>query len=99
QAAELVNMDETALREVNRIPARVKIKEGSTLLVARAHDQQADVSAHVADSGTMALSPEYAVRTVKGKRKAGVRLASAAHRGKPVRATARARAGVKVAMR
>ena len=99
QAAELVNMDEAALREVNRIPARVKIKEGSTLLVARAHDQQADVSAHVADSGTMALSPEYAVRsTAKGKRKAGVRLASA-HRGKPVRATARARAGVKLAMR
>ena len=58
EAARMTGASEEQLREVNRIPARMLVKAGSTLLVPRpaAHDQ--DVSEAVADNASLALAPE-----------------------------------------
>ena len=58
EAARQVGMSEAQLREVNRIPLRMLVKAGSTLLVPRGEHRQADVSVEVADNATMALAPE-----------------------------------------
>ena len=58
EAARQVGMTEDQLREVNRIPARMLVKAGSTLLVPRSAHQTDDVSESVADSAMIALSPE-----------------------------------------
>ncbi|HEY4958077.1 MAG TPA: transglycosylase SLT domain-containing protein [Caldimonas sp.] len=55
EAARTVGMDEEQFREVNRIPARMQIRAGSTLLVRRAGTSLADVSSSVADNATMML--------------------------------------------
>jgi membrane-bound lytic murein transglycosylase D len=55
EAAHVAGMDEEAFREVNRIPARMLIKSGSTLLVARGNASAVDVSSSVADNATMML--------------------------------------------
>jgi membrane-bound lytic murein transglycosylase D len=56
--AKQVGMDEATLREVNRIPPRMLVKAGSTLLVPRGEHRQTDVSSEIADNGMMALSPD-----------------------------------------
>jgi membrane-bound lytic murein transglycosylase D len=58
QAAKEIGMPEAELREVNRIPARMLVKAGSTLLVPRAESRLTDVSSHIADTAMMALAPE-----------------------------------------
>ena len=58
EAARQVGMSEAQLREVNRIPPRMLVKAGSTLLVPRDAHRQADVSIDVADNATMALAPD-----------------------------------------
>lgn len=58
EAAKMVGMDEDELRRVNRIPAKMLVKAGSTLLVPRSSTRTADVSAEVADSGMIALAPD-----------------------------------------
>ncbi len=57
-AARQAGMGEVQLREVNRIPPRMLVKAGSTLLVPRGDHRSADVSAQVADNATMALAPD-----------------------------------------
>ena len=57
-AARQVGMSEAQLREVNRIPARMLVKAGSTLLVPRAEQRQADVPVAIADNAMMALAPD-----------------------------------------
>jgi membrane-bound lytic murein transglycosylase D len=57
-AARRVGMTESELREVNRIPARMLVKAGSTLLVPRDPDSTRDVAEHIADNATMVLAPE-----------------------------------------
>ncbi len=57
EAAKSVGMSEARLREVNRIPARMLIKAGSTLLVPRGNALLADVSSQVADNAMLALAP------------------------------------------
>jgi membrane-bound lytic murein transglycosylase D len=57
-AARRVGMGEAQFREINRIPPRMLIKAGSTLLVPRGAAQQKDVSEQVADNGQISLSPE-----------------------------------------
>ena len=57
-AAKLVGMSETSLREVNHIPPRMLVKVGSTLLVPRSVHATANVPGAIADHGTMALAPE-----------------------------------------
>ena len=57
-AARQVGMTEALLREVNRIPERMLVKAGSTLLVPRGVKTQSDVASHLADNATMTLTPE-----------------------------------------
>ena len=57
-AAQRVGMSEAQFREINRIPPRMLIKAGSTLLVPRGATQQKDVSEQVADNGQISFSPE-----------------------------------------
>jgi membrane-bound lytic murein transglycosylase D len=71
EAAKLVGMAEDDLREVNRIPPRMLIKAGSTLLVTRAGQRSADVPEHVADGAMLVLAadrPAAVRRTLKAGR-------------------------------
>ncbi|MDE2274784.1 MAG: transglycosylase SLT domain-containing protein, partial [Burkholderiales bacterium] len=58
QAAHLTGMNEAWLREVNKIPPRMLVKAGSTLVVPRSAHQQHDVAAPLAENATIALAPE-----------------------------------------
>ena len=58
--AKQVGMSEAELRNVNRIPPRMLVKAGSTLLVPRSPHRSEDVSVNVADSAMMLLAPEPA---------------------------------------
>ncbi len=58
EAAHQVGMSEAQLREVNRIPARMLVKAGSTLLVPRGEHRQADVPVAIADNAVMSLAPD-----------------------------------------
>ncbi|MBS0448460.1 MAG: transglycosylase SLT domain-containing protein [Proteobacteria bacterium] len=58
EAARQVGMTEADLRDVNRIPARMLVKAGSTLLVPRIENRHADVSGEIADNATIALAPD-----------------------------------------
>ncbi len=58
EAARLTGMDEATLREVNRIPPRMLVKAGSTLLVPRSPQTQRDVTVQVADTAAIALAHE-----------------------------------------
>ena len=57
-AAKQVGMSESQLRDVNRIPPRMLVKAGSTLLVPRTAGRNVDVSEHLADNATMELAPD-----------------------------------------
>ncbi|HEX6708097.1 MAG TPA: transglycosylase SLT domain-containing protein [Albitalea sp.] len=57
-AAKQVGMSEAQLREVNRIPPRMLVRSGSTLLVPRTAQRSADVSEHIADNAMMSLQPD-----------------------------------------
>ncbi|MDP1649379.1 MAG: transglycosylase SLT domain-containing protein [Rubrivivax sp.] len=58
EAARLVGMSEARLREVNRIPARMLVKKGSTLLVPRKAHAGTDVAEYIAHNAVMTLAPE-----------------------------------------
>ena len=58
EAAKQVGMREETLRDINRIPPRMLVKAGSTLLVARTPHRNGDVSEHIADNAIIALAPE-----------------------------------------
>ena len=57
-AAKHTGMSEADLREINRIPPRMLVKAGSTLLVPRAGHRADDVSAELADSASIAFAPD-----------------------------------------
>ncbi|HMO47211.1 MAG TPA: transglycosylase SLT domain-containing protein [Rubrivivax sp.] len=56
--ARHVGITEEQLRSVNRIPPRMLVKAGSTLLVPRSPHRSADVPEQVADNAMMLLAPE-----------------------------------------
>ncbi len=58
EAASRVGMSEAEFRELNRIPAGMLVKAGSTLLAPRSGAKTQDVSEQVADNGQIALAPE-----------------------------------------
>ncbi len=58
EAARRTGMAEAALRDVNRIPPKMLVKAGSTLLVPRAAHVQDDVSERLADSASLNLAPD-----------------------------------------
>ncbi|MBX3604677.1 MAG: transglycosylase SLT domain-containing protein [Piscinibacter sp.] len=57
-AAKMVGMEEDELREINRIPPRMLVRAGSTLLVARNDERSGDVSEHLADNAVFMLAPD-----------------------------------------
>ncbi|MDC8784356.1 transglycosylase SLT domain-containing protein [Roseateles koreensis] len=57
-AAKQVGMPEAQLLDVNKIPPRMLVKQGSTLLVPRAAHREDDVSEHLADNASLALAPD-----------------------------------------
>jgi membrane-bound lytic murein transglycosylase D len=58
EAAKRTGMAESALREINRIPPKMLVKAGSTLLVPRAAHVTADVSERLADTASLSLAPD-----------------------------------------
>jgi membrane-bound lytic murein transglycosylase D len=58
EAARHVGMTEDQLRDVNRIPSRMLVKAGSTLLVPRSAGHTQDVAETIADGAMLALAPE-----------------------------------------
>ncbi len=81
-AARRVGMNEAQFREINRIPPRMLIKAGSTLLVPRGAAQQKDVSEHVADNGQISFSPEIVLVKQSVKLRKAESVASVAKRYK-----------------
>jgi len=61
-AARQVGMSEAALCNVNRIPPRMLVKAGSTLLVPRSEQRTTDVAEHVAENAMMQLAPDVPPR-------------------------------------
>jgi len=81
EAAKLVGMSEATLREVNKIPPRMLIKRGSTLMVPRGVQRKEDVSEHLADNASMNLTPEeQALKRLAFKVRKGETLNSLAQR-------------------
>jgi membrane-bound lytic murein transglycosylase D len=79
--AAQVGMSESELRAVNRIPPRMLIKAGSTLLVTRNPNKSVDVSEKIADNAIMLLAPDRPVRRVTFKAaKGGDSVAAVARR-------------------
>ncbi len=58
EAAQLTGSTEEQLRSLNRIPAGMMLRTGSTLLVPRTGRAQTDVSERVADGAMLSLIPE-----------------------------------------
>ncbi|QAZ40847.1 lytic transglycosylase [Methylibium sp. Pch-M] len=83
-AAKRVGMSEAELRQANRIPPRMLVRAGSTLMVPRhPHRHQDDVSERVADNATMLLAPDApALRrtTVKARKNDSVASIAARYR-------------------
>ncbi|MCE4553416.1 transglycosylase SLT domain-containing protein [Pelomonas sp. P8] len=77
-AAKRTGMAESALREVNRIPPKMLVKAGSTLLVPRAAHVVDDVSERLADTAALNLAPDapplrrMSVKAGKGDTIAGI---------------------------
>jgi membrane-bound lytic murein transglycosylase D len=69
EVAAAVDMTEAELREVNRIPAGMLVRAGSTLLVPRPAGHDDDVAAHLADHAQLQLAPEG-----RGQRRVTVRI-------------------------
>ena len=64
QAAQRVGMSESALRELNRIPPRMMVRAGSSLLVERSQGMDRDVPEHIVDNAQLSLQPEVVLRRV-----------------------------------
>jgi len=58
EAARRTGMPESMLREINRIPPKMLVKAGSTLLVPRGEHVRADVSERLADTASLSLAPD-----------------------------------------
>ena len=103
EAALLVGMSEAQLREVNRIPARMLVKQGSTLLVPRDGARTEDVAIEVADRATMSLAPEQpALRKLSfkaGKKGDSVAAVAQRYRVSPAEVAAWNRVGEKASFK
>jgi membrane-bound lytic murein transglycosylase D len=82
-AARQVGMSEATLREINKIPPRMLVRQGSTLLVPRSAKRDQDVSEHLADNASISLAPDVPpLRRVSFKARKGETVASVAKRYK-----------------
>jgi membrane-bound lytic murein transglycosylase D len=81
QAAKEHDLSEAELREVNRIPARMQLRAGATVLVPRHGQLDRDVPEHVADNGQILLMPEHSGgKATRVKVRSGDSLAAIAKR-------------------
>ncbi|KQV61216.1 lytic transglycosylase [Pelomonas sp. Root1217] len=58
EAARRAGTSETLLRDINKIPPKMLVKAGSTLLVPRGEHVVADVSERLADTAALNLAPD-----------------------------------------
>jgi membrane-bound lytic murein transglycosylase D len=58
EAAKRNGTSESLLREINRIPPKMLVKAGSTLLVPRGEHVHADISERLADTASLSLAPD-----------------------------------------
>ncbi len=56
--AARLNIDPATIREINKIPRGMRLKAGSTVVVPKSDHSQADISAKIAQSATMAVEPD-----------------------------------------
>ncbi|AOJ87197.1 lytic transglycosylase [Burkholderia sp. MSMB0856] len=56
--AEKIGVDADTLMSVNKIPAGMRLKPGSTIVVPRGDDDDEDISADVAENGALAMEPD-----------------------------------------
>lgn len=56
--AEKIGVDADTLMSINKIPAGMRLKPGSTIVVPRGDDDDEDISADVAENGVLAMEPE-----------------------------------------
>ncbi|GAB7535049.1 transglycosylase SLT domain-containing protein [Burkholderia sp. 3C] len=56
--AEKIGVDADTLMAVNKIPAGMRLKPGSTIVVPRADDDDEDISADVAENGALAMEAD-----------------------------------------
>lgn len=56
--AEKIGVDADTLMSVNKIPAGMRLKPGSTIVVPRGDDDDEDISADVAESAVLAMEPD-----------------------------------------
>ena len=80
QAAQRLGMSESALRELNRIPPRMMVRAGSSLLVERSQGMDRDVPEHIVDNAQLSLQPEVVLRRVTVKARKGDTVARLAAR-------------------
>ncbi|MDD2729817.1 transglycosylase SLT domain-containing protein [Malikia sp.] len=80
QAAEQHGIDEHELRELNKIPPRMLVKAGSTLLVPRHGKLDFDVPGQLADHGQLLLKQEIILVRTQVKARKGDTLAKLAQR-------------------
>lgn len=82
-AAKHVGMTEAALRDLNKIPPKMRVLGGSTLLVPRTAKRDQDVSEHLADNASINLAPDVPpLKRVTHKTGKGESVASVAARYK-----------------
>lgn len=81
-AAKRYGMNEESFRSLNKIPPRMLIKAGSTLLVPRSARTEQDVSERMADNAQLSLAPEIVLRKASVKARNGDTVASIASRYK-----------------
>ena len=80
-AAKQWQWTETALREINRIPPKMLIKAGSTLLVPRQSQSPERVAEHIINNALISLTPEPpALRRLVARVQPKDTLSSLAHR-------------------
>ena len=80
QAARQAGMSEDNLRQVNRIPPRMLVRAGSSLLVPRVGLRDDDVPEHVADNAQLSLQPEIILQRTTVRARKGENLARLAKR-------------------
>jgi membrane-bound lytic murein transglycosylase D len=56
--AKELDIPEATLRDANRIPLRMLVKAGSTLIVPRTEERPHDVASHIAENASIALAPD-----------------------------------------
>ena len=80
QAAAQHGVEASELRELNKIPLRMLVKAGSTLLVPRSGKLDMDVPEHLADHGQLLLKEEIILVRTQVKARKGDTLAKLAQR-------------------